>query len=332
MADPTFGSFVYTSNAPDGVVCGRIGQFILLSLLSDEYVVRWHDIGDVTTWSTPNTDAARAAQAGQETLSSEYGKVTAITGNDFFGFVFQQTAITKFTYVGGDVVFRIVPFETSRGCIDYNRIARVDDTIFFQSEIGYHALNGDDVLDIGLGVVDDSHEPFSLLANGQYNIVANPRLNVISFEDNNVCYNYKTNQWTRTPAFAGRVYFPPRDEVSIAGQIVYSGTDVDIQTSEGGIAQSAKLVTADGNLNQGGRAVINGVRPLVDGGVWSVRVGTRNNLSDGVSWSASTTVNTRAGFANMRKEGRYARAEYTNSNGFTTAIGADIEFSPQGRL
>ena len=332
MTGPVFGSFVYSKNAPDGVVCGRIGNFILVSLASDEYTVQWNSINSLTDWPTPNTDDARAKQAGAESLVAEYGKVTAISGGEFFGYVFQQKAVTKFTYVGGDVVFRIETIDSTRGCIDYNRISKVRDSVFFESDYGYCVLTAGQITDIGLGKVNDSYTPTTVLAAEQKNVVANAAIDTVFFQDQNIAYNYNTGQWTRNSALSGKVYFPQEGESTVVGQITYSGTSVDVQTSEGGAATTALITTSEADLNPGGRALVNNVKPLVDGGTWTVRVGTRADLSSSVSWSASTSTNSRTGQANLRKEGRYMRAEFTCSDDFNTALGTEVNFVPAGSV
>jgi hypothetical protein len=332
MAKPNIGSPVYTSNAPDGVVTGVIGRFMMVSLASDEYSVQWSAIDDITSWPTPATDAARAVQSGKETLSSEFGKITGITGNDFFGYVFQQKAVTKFTYVGGDIVFQIQPFEFVRGCVDYNRFFKVEGTVFYESEFGYHALRGDQITDIGFGRVDDAYRPSTSISDGQKSVVGNPGANTIFFESRDLAYNYKTDQWTLVSDLNGQGYYPIDSNDGVIGQIVYSGTDVDLQTSDGGVASTAVVTTGEVDLNQGGRSVINGIRPLASGGTQTLRVGMKDTLGGAISWSASTTPNTRTNMANVRQEGRYARVEITVSGGFTAIMGADIDYTPQGRV
>ena len=330
MTSPVFGSYVYSSNAPDGVVCGRIGQFAMVSLASDEYTVQWCAIGDITDWPTPLTDDARSKQAGSETLSSEYGKITGISGTEFMGYVFQQSAVTKFTYVGGDVVFRIDVIDATTGCVDYNRFSRVGNAVYFESEFGYQMIVDNQIAPIGLGGVDDSYTPTTSLAADQKNVVANPAIDTIFFEDRGIAYNYVTQQWTATPALDGKVYFPLSSQTGVIGQITFSSLNVDVQDSSGGVDQTAKIVTTESDLNPGGRSIVSGVRPIMDGGTWTVRVGCRDNLTDSVGWSASTSLTSRTGKADLRKEGRYLRAEFTCADGFNTAIGAEFDFAPAG--
>jgi hypothetical protein len=83
--------------------------------------------------------------------------VTAISSGDFYAYVFQERAVTKMTYVGGDIVFAFDTFEEDRGCRRQGRMVQIDDKIFFQSDRGYHVLENDQITDIGFGAVDDNY-------------------------------------------------------------------------------------------------------------------------------------------------------------------------------
>ena len=121
MTKPTLTPGAFTNLAIQGTTVGRVNEFIVLGQFDNPYTVRWCAIGDATDWPTPATDDARSKQAGEQTFPVEYGIVTGIAGNDFYGYVFQEKAITKMTYVGGDVVFAFDTFEESRGCMGMNR-------------------------------------------------------------------------------------------------------------------------------------------------------------------------------------------------------------------
>ena len=102
--------------------------------------------------------------------------------------------------------------------------------------------------------------------------------------------------------------------------------------STNGTAETSKLTTGAFDLNQGGRSVVTGVKPLVNGGTSTVRVGVQDDISDSVTWSTSTSLNSRTQYANMRTEGRYVRAEVTIADGFTTFLGADVDFEGSGQV
>ena len=153
------GGTAITSVSVPSVSCATVRDFIVVAPTSDRWSIRWCALGDPTDWPTPGTADARTKQAGTQVFPNKYGLVTAIAGNDFYGYVFQEQAITKMTYIGGDVVFTFDTFEEGRGCWKLNRIAQADDKVFFESENGYHMLENDIIVDIGYGFVNNSYTP-----------------------------------------------------------------------------------------------------------------------------------------------------------------------------
>lgn len=158
---PTGGSYTViptTDTSIYGMTISRVRDFVVLGGLdADRYSIRWSAITDPTDWPTPATDDARSKQSGSQSFPTEFGQVTAVSSGDFYFYVFQERAVTKATYVGGDVVFSFDTFEEDRGCVRQGRIAQIDDRIFFQSSRGYHSLINDQITDIGFGKVDDSY-------------------------------------------------------------------------------------------------------------------------------------------------------------------------------
>ncbi len=162
MTKPTYATpagSAFTSVAEAAWCCETIRDFVVIAPNSDRYAIRWSAIGDPTDWPTPATADARAKQAGRQEFPNKFGYVTGVAGNDFYGYVFQERAIWKMTYVGGDIVFTFDAFEEGRGCYRVNRLERIDDKVFFESEFGYHMLENDIVVDIGFGKVDRTYTP-----------------------------------------------------------------------------------------------------------------------------------------------------------------------------
>ncbi len=154
-APPTGGD--YTVAAEAALANAVFRDFIVIGgLTSDRYAVRWSAIGDPTDWPIPGTDDARAKQAGKQTFPSKFGWVTAIAGNDFYMYVFQERAISKGTYVGGDVVVSFDIFEEDRGCRRQGLMTTIDDLVVFESDRGRHLLQNDQIVDIGYGLTDDT--------------------------------------------------------------------------------------------------------------------------------------------------------------------------------
>ncbi|NJN46759.1 MAG: hypothetical protein HC808_10095 [Candidatus Competibacteraceae bacterium] len=166
----------------------------------------------------------------------------------------------------------------------------------------------------------------------QSNIVSNPARGLIFFEGEDLCYNYKTRQWSRIPAYDGYGMYSVNDHDKDIGLVVYSSGSVDLQDqSLSDVAQTACLATGTTDLSPGGRSVVTGIRPLYSGdGTVVVRAGTQVRVSNSITWSATVSPNSRTGYANLRREGRYHAALVEVTGGFDTIIGADIEFSEAG--
>lgn len=98
---------------------------------------------------------------------------------------------------------------------------------------------------------------------------------------------------------------------------------------------AATIDTGDTQFNDGGRALLRGMRPMVEGDTVtpSVTVGYRNDLYDSVSYTSAVPVNA-YGFCNARVNARYHRMRLTIPSGsnWNFARGVDdVKFSPTGR-
>jgi hypothetical protein len=71
--------------------------------------------------------------------------------------IFQEGAIHRATYVGGDVVWSFDTIDESRGCVRHGRMVKAEDLVFFQSKFGYHVIKDSQISDIGYGIVDDTY-------------------------------------------------------------------------------------------------------------------------------------------------------------------------------
>lgn len=156
--DPPTGSAFVGRTIVGATSCATVRDFIVIGGLStDRFAIQWNALGDPTDWPIPNTDDARAKQAGSQRFPTKFGWVTGLSGNDFYMYIFQQRAISKGTYVGGDVVFSFDTFEEDRGLIRQGMIETIDDMVVFESDRGRHILQNDQIADIGFGLTDDSY-------------------------------------------------------------------------------------------------------------------------------------------------------------------------------
>lgn len=171
------------------------------------------------------------------------------------------------------------------------------------------------------------------MATKQTNIVANPSRGLVFFEGEELCYNVNTNQWSRVPAYDTYGMFSVDSNASDIGLVVYSSGSVDLQDqTNAGVEQDATVSTGAIDPNSEGRAIVKGVRPLVNGGTPTAQVGSQDSLTSSTDWTTATSVNSRTGTAPFRKEGRYLRVSVSVSGGFNHIVGADVEFAPAGKV
>jgi len=167
------------------------------------------------------------------------------------------------------------------------------------------------------------------MATKQTNIVANPSRGLVFFEGESICYNYKTQQWSRIPAYLTYGMMSVNNNDYDIGLIIYSSGSVDLQDQTSShVAQDATVST--GAYDPGSRVMVTGIRPRVNGGSPTAQAGTQNTLSETADWSAAASPNSRTNMASMRKEGRYARVSVSVSGGFNHIQGADVEVSKRG--
>lgn len=169
------------------------------------------------------------------------------------------------------------------------------------------------------------------MATKQKNIVANPTRHLVFFEGEELVYNYKTDQWSRVTAYDTLGMYSVRGKDRDIGLVRYSSSSVDLQDQlTSYVPQTATIETGAIDLNQGGRCFVNGVRPLANGGTFSVEVGSQDDVGDSADWATARAVNSRSKYANFRKEGRYVRAKVTVTGGFNTILGADVDWANAG--
>ena len=149
---------------PHATVVGVVRDFVVFGDTSSysypdgstgsTYRVHWSAIANPTSWPVPLTQAARAAQSGSQDNYADYGDVMAVTEGEEFGLIFQQRAIVRMRYIGGDPVFEFYTFERKRGLLAKRAYAQIGNLIFFLSGDGFCMTDGNQVTPIGYGKVN----------------------------------------------------------------------------------------------------------------------------------------------------------------------------------
>lgn len=361
------------ANAPKAKHVGVINQFVFLGNTADStngivpYRVQWGAVGNPTDWPIMDTQDAADKQSDDENLNPVYGEIMGISDGEKTGLVFQENAVTRFTYVGGASIFEVETFERSRGLIGPNAYAQIGDVTIYLSSGGFCKTDGNTVENIGIGRVDDVvlgnlGEEFN---NDRIYAAVDLVNKLVYFSyptgtetnpTNLVIYNYVEDKWT-TGSETVEILFTSKSlgytleqldaisssidaiTVSLDSSIWKGGADIvagfdasHILGDLSGSAKTATLDTQEESLNSGGKAFVRSVRPLVEGGTATVALLTRNLQSASKSAGSAVSLHSRTGAANFRSRARYHSARVSIAGGFTRAIGADFEFDACGEV
>jgi len=136
-------AFAPVAGAPIGSVLGVVNQSLFIGALAGyPYRVQWSGIGDLTSWPTPLTNAALAAESGQTDLEQDFGEVMFIGGGPKIGVFLQRNGITRADYQGGDVVFSFLPTVRKRGVIARGAAVQQGSVTHFIADDGFWMTDG----------------------------------------------------------------------------------------------------------------------------------------------------------------------------------------------
>jgi hypothetical protein len=128
----TFGSFVVVGNtfdASDGNVPHR---------------VRWCALSDPTSWAV-----SASTLASYVDLNVSNGWVKQVVGSDGYFVVFQERAITRFTFIGSPLVFQRNEVESGKGTQASGSVIKIGNIIYYLGLDGFYAFDGNQSIPIG---------------------------------------------------------------------------------------------------------------------------------------------------------------------------------------
>lgn len=349
--------------APRARHIGLVKNFLVAgSIVDNRSRVHWSAASDPFTWPTPGSITADAVQSGRHDFNNLGGPVQAVIGGDI-GFVFQENAISRMSYVGGSVVFQFDSITNLHGLMCANGYAKVGNLVYFLARDGFYVFDGSQAQPIGQDQIDQfflSDLNFSHLHRIQ--CATDPRDNVVIWSYPNgssagvpnrqVIYNYVTGQWSRSDftdtcmftafgrglslddmdsevtATLEEVPLPLDSYVYNRGRPVLSGYNTSHQLVDyTGTAATAVMDVAE-IMVDGRRSYIRGVRPAIEASSTMVQIGTRNLQTETETYGSSATVQAN-GVANFRVEGRYHRIRFTIHD-LTLANGYEVDIVPSG--
>lgn len=114
--------------------------------------LHWSPIGNANPsggWPIPLTNAALAVQSGINDLEYGYGPIMFISGYPLYGVIFQRNAITRASYIGGNVVFSWQTYARNQGLLTSGAAVQVGANTYFLSDAGFFYTDGANVMPIG---------------------------------------------------------------------------------------------------------------------------------------------------------------------------------------
>ena len=330
--------------------------------------VWWSAIDNPGSWPTPATAAALQVQSDYRDLPGEGGQiqgmVSGLSACDVA--VFQEHAVFRGLRVGAPAVYDFKQVENARGCVAPGSIARLGPVAFYLADDGFYAFDGASSTPIGRDKIDawvwgqinqsylyrvtstvDPQRKLVLWAfPGAQSSGGTPNLMVV--------FNYGNGEWSyieqdveilcQSSSFGytleqldsfGTLETLPYSLDSRAwvgsGRALLSGfTTAHKLGLFSGSNMEATLETAEAQPAPNARAVVCGVRPIVDVASSSVTMGTRGLLSDVVTWGTTVAMDA-TGRAPQRAEGRFHRARVTIPAGADWLHAQGVEFEAVAR-
>jgi hypothetical protein len=342
--------------------CAVVRDFVFLANIDEgsgriPYRVSWSGFNDITSWTSgiDQSDFQDIVDAGA---------CQGVVGGEF-AIILMERAVVRATYTGPPLIFQFDRIENQRGCKVKNSICNVGNRVFFLSDDGFYATDGQSVQPIGNEKVNKwfandfnsafkekmsaSVDPLNQIAMWSYTSNSSPS----GEPDRIIVYNYALNRWSLVeigmsylaPFYSGGYTVDQLDAISATVDAMTIQTDSQIfrggeyffggavgntiYTFTGTGIYPATIVTGEAAISQGSHSIVTRLYPYFDAGSVDVQIGVRDTSVASVSFTPAQGMNA-GGFVPFRASGRYHRAklEFT---GFDYVQGIDIEARKVGR-
>ncbi len=361
--------FSSLSGGPNAEAAAVIGDFLVVGSTKDatdgvvRNRVRWPGIGTYDSW-----DVSAATQADYQDLPIEYGPVKKIVGGEV-GYIFQERAITRMSYVGSPTVFQFDTVEPRRGAINARSVVQVGGLVYYLSHNGFNVFDGVSSKSIGDDRVNNT---FTAAVNNSYihrvEGKAHPTKKLIYWcyptlassdgtPDRILVYNYSDEakvRWTEIQTEVEALWdgvsqpltLDELDTINTSLDNLTESLDSRFYLGEGyflgsfntshqgakftGPALTATIETRETAIPNNRRYIITRMRPVVENATTAtMEIGSRNKLDETVSWSGSISEQSNGSYP-TRTNARYVRAKVTLTGEFTNAFGVDVDEMRQG--
>lgn len=312
--------------------------------------VQWSDINDETNWTAGST-----SQSDYQ-IVPDGGNIQGVSGGEF-GIIFLEKSIVRMSYIGSPLFFQFDTIARNIGCVTSGSIAQYGALSFFLAEDGFYSTDGSTITPIGTQKIDkyfyenlqyssidtisSAIDPVNKLVVWNYPKATGGRELLI--------YNWQIQKWTRAETDVNYISFSATTSITLEaldnfGTVETLPASMDSNVWVGGLSTlkgvrgtniisfsgpsaTAEIVTPD--VEAGNNSIVTLARPQIDNGSSTVKVASRKELNDAITFSASATTSSE-GRASLRSSGRFHRLSITPTGDWTTAIGVDVDVTPRG--
>ena len=330
--------------------------------------VWWSAAGDPTSWPTPGTSAAAAAQSDFQDISfggQINGIVGGVGGRD--GVIFLQNAIVTMNYTGPPTVFSFVDAERGRGTTIPGSIVNAGLFASYIAEDGHYLFDGSNSHPVGNLKVDrwfwdNVNQQFlsrictAINPKRKLLMIAWPTTSSTGNPDRISIYNWETKWWSyvnEDVEYIMKGYlggytleeldaFGNMDTLTLSldspawmgGRVIGGGFNAEHKFGFFDGANKAPTIISGEWPNQGGKRVFcSGVRPVTDhsSGSSQISVGYRDTQGGSLTYTTATSQGA-DGVCPQRISSRYMRAKWTAGSGdtWTHCQGIEPTIKPEG--
>jgi hypothetical protein len=331
----------YTYDASDGNMPSRI---------------RWSALNDATSWA-----ASVTTQADWQDLPDENGPVTGVTGGEFIT-VFQERAVTRGDYVGVPAIWSFSEISTNLGCSVPGSIIKQGATTYFLSSEDFYSTTASGIKPLGAQrVAKWFYQNYNQTYPHRVTAAVDPinSLVIWSFPSNEsasgtpdtlIIYNWVLDRWTYASVSHDLIYrslskgytLEGLDAISSnldtlplsldsraysGGQVLLSAFTTDFKLAFfTGSALAAQIDTGDFSPQAGRQALVQRVRPVVEGStaVVTVQHAGRDIATETVTFGSAISP-TATGNTPIRQKARYHRIRVNVTGGFDFIQGIEVE-------
>ena len=325
----TSGSINYTSGAISltfGTAPASGDLVYAVTTLEAPYRVWWSAIGDPTSWPTPLTQSALAAQSGYQDLNTvELGPVMFIAGYPLYALIFQRYGITYAPYQGGSVVFGFAPYESTHGVVAHGAVIQIGRYVFFLSDEGWMFTDGANVMPFGTLPDNSAGIDNWFWANVNQNALEAIRsgydaakrciffaipTGTNTLPDTLLTFNILAQKWSKSAVACETIWTTDNGADGSPGTRQSLGLFDQTHTPNtlSGPPLTGYLESRDLYFLDGMRRLVTSVKPHITcTDLPVITVGARNDIQDGVTYGASNYTNAFSREAPALSAGRYIR-------------------------